>query len=197
MSSTRILLVEDDPVAALLVEDLLHAEGLECIGVAANGAEAIRLATARQPDLAILDIVLPGGMDGIETAHALAGLGAIKVLYLTSSTDEATFIRARATAPVAYIAKPFADVEVRQAITVALDRLALEQRLETLVAERTADLVAALHDSREISTAVGLLMARHGVGPEEAFARLRQQARSERQRVADLARALIRDVNAS
>lgn len=176
MPPARILIVEDDPVAALVLQDLLHGEGHDCIGIAATGAEAERLAADLHPDLVMLDIALPGDQDGIDTAHALARQGEAQVVYITSNTDAATYARARSTSPVAFIAKPFAEAEVKQALNAALERI---------------HLLAALRDSRAISTAVGLLMARHNLDAEAAFARLRQEARDRRERMADLASALL------
>ena len=128
--SARILIVEDDAGAAHLLRELLGLEGHEVVGIAADGATALRLAASARPDLVLMNIVLPGGMDGIETATRLAQQQDLPVLYLTGHTeDEALFARARASAPVGYLSKPFDDQGLRRAVELALDRHALVLRL--------------------------------------------------------------------
>ncbi|MDD5388598.1 MAG: PAS domain S-box protein [Gallionellaceae bacterium] len=128
---TRILIVEDDPDAAQLLEGLLRAAHHQIIGIAGNGREALRLAASTRPDLVIMDIVLQGDLDGIETAAILAERQDVPVLYLTAHSDDALYARARATSPLAYLHKPFEERELQRAIDVALDRHALLRRLKT------------------------------------------------------------------
>jgi len=126
----RILIVEDDADAAHLLESLLRAAGYQLIGSAGNGREAIQLAESTWPDLVIMDIVLPGDLDGIETAAILAERQDIPVLYLTAYSDEELYARARATSPLAYLSKPYNERELQRAIDLALDRRALLRRLK-------------------------------------------------------------------
>lgn len=126
----RILIVEDDADAARLLESLLRAAGHQLIGSAGNGREAIQLAQSTRPDLVIMDIVLPGNLDGIETAAILAERQDIPVLYLTAYSDEELYARARATSPLAYLSKPYNARELQRAIDLALDRHALLRRLQ-------------------------------------------------------------------
>lgn len=130
MTQARILIVEDDPDTARILEYWLRAHRYQYIGTAASGHEAIALANSGKPDLVLMDIVLPGELDGIETAGILLERFDIPVLYLTAFTDEALFERARTTSPAAYLTKPFNDRELGRAVDVALDRHALLRRLK-------------------------------------------------------------------
>ncbi len=129
-TQARILIVEDDPDAALLLDNLLRAARHQVVAHAESGEAALALAAATRPDLVIMDIVLPGGLDGIETAALLAERQDIPVLYLTAYSDEELYARARATSPLAYLHKPFNARELQRAIDVALDRHALLRRLK-------------------------------------------------------------------
>ena len=130
MTQARILIVEDDPDTARMLEYWLRANGYQHIGTAASGHEAIALADTGQPDLVLMDIVLSGELDGIETAGILLERHDIPVLYLTALTDEALFERARTTSPAAYLTKPFNERELGRAVEVALDRHALLRQLK-------------------------------------------------------------------
>ena len=126
----RILIVEDDADAAHLLESVLLTAGYQVIGSAGNGHEAIQLAESARPDLVIMDIVLPGDLDGIETAAILAERQDIPALYLTAYSDDELYERARATSPLAYLSKPYNERELQRAIDLALDRHTLLRRLK-------------------------------------------------------------------
>lgn len=125
MTQPRILIVEDDPYIARLLECWLLASRYQYVGTAASGQEAIALASSTRPDLVIMDIVLPGDLEGIQTASILLERFDIPALYLTAFTEDELFERARETAPSAYLTKPFNDRELKRAVEVALDRNAL------------------------------------------------------------------------
>ena len=126
----RILIVDDDADLARLLSAQLREAGHQVIGIAGGGEEAMRLAQSGRPDLVIMDIVLPGGQDGIETAAILTQRQDTAVLYLTAYSDEELYARARATSPLAYLHKPYNAHELRRAVELALDRHALLRRLK-------------------------------------------------------------------
>jgi|GEM_PF-1824901 len=130
VAPVRILIVEDDADHARLLSAQLREVGYQVIGIAGDGDEALSKAQSGQPDLVIMDIVLPGGQDGIETAAILAQRWDIPVLYLTAYSDEELYARARATSPFAYLHKPYDGHELRRAVELALDRHALLRRLK-------------------------------------------------------------------
>ena len=74
----------------------------------------------------LLDINLKGSLDGVETAVQMQQYGAIPIIYLTANADEATFNRAKATHPYAFISKPFRQIDLERAIALAISRMELE-----------------------------------------------------------------------
>ncbi len=128
--SARIMIVEDDDAAARMLEICLRAGGYQHVGTVDNGQAAIRLAQSSRPDLVIMDIMLPGDLDGVEAADLIRARCDIPVLYLTAYSDDALFERARATAPLAYLTKPCEPRDLIRAIEVALDRHDLMLRLK-------------------------------------------------------------------
>jgi PAS domain S-box-containing protein len=127
---TRILIVEDDADSARVLEAFVRNGDYQHVGTVASGGEAIRLVESAQPNLVIMDIVLAGDLDGIETADLIQARFDIPVLYLTGHTDQTLFERARVTVPLAYLTKPCDERDLKRTIDVALDRHTLLQRLK-------------------------------------------------------------------
>lgn len=90
-----------------------------------TGEALLRSAQTREADLAILDIDLPGRLDGIETASALQQL-CIPYIFLTAQSDAATLNRAKLTQPAAYLVKPFDEATLRSTIEIAVYRHAVK-----------------------------------------------------------------------
>jgi PAS domain S-box-containing protein/putative nucleotidyltransferase with HDIG domain len=130
MGKGRILVVEDEAIVALDIQSRLERLGYDLAGHAACGTEALELAESAAPDLVLMDVLLPGGMDGIETARRLAVEHSLPVVYLTAMSDQATLDRAKQTAPYGYLSKPFEDHELSLTIEMALYKFHAEQRLQ-------------------------------------------------------------------
>lgn len=121
----RVLVVEDDPVMAELLTIDLAALGYAPLGPTASPAEAHRLFRDGHPDLLLLDIGLRGqARDGIELASELLGEAATPLVFLTAFTDDATFARARAVGPAAYLTKPADRGTLQRTIELALQHFA-------------------------------------------------------------------------
>ncbi|WP_374681599.1 GAF domain-containing protein [Accumulibacter sp.] len=141
----RILVVEDDPLVARALALRLAALGYVIAGPVASGEEAVAVAARERPDLVLMDIVLPGGVDGIDAARVILDEQRVPLLYLTAYADEERFARARITAPHAYLIKPCNDRELQLAIELALQRHQHEAllRVEAERQERRIDELAA------------------------------------------------------
>jgi PAS domain S-box-containing protein len=147
MSAARILVVEEENIIAMDLEVRLRGLGYIVVGKATNGREALGKVETLSPDLVLMDIVIKGDMDGIQTAEQIRTRFGLPVVYLTAYGDEKTLTRATATAPFGYVLKPFEDRELRSTIEVALYRHNLEKKLEEseskfrLLAENARDLI--------------------------------------------------------
>jgi len=130
MSKGRILVVEDEAIVALDIQARLQRLGFAVAGRASTGAEALALAETANPDLVLMDVLLAGPLDGIDTAKALAKSRRLPVIYLTAASDEATLERAKDTSPAGYLAKPFEDHELSLAIEMALVKHQADTRLK-------------------------------------------------------------------
>jgi signal transduction histidine kinase len=161
MTSTQVLLVEDEGVIALHLRKELVKLGYTVAAVAASGEDALRHIEVRRPDIVLMDIHLTGPYDGIETTLRIPAELQVPVIYLTAHAEETTLDRARATKPYGYLLKPFSERELHATIQMALARHAAdlllhgnEQRLERLVRARTAELEEQIDHCRKTEQAL-------------------------------------------
>ncbi len=120
MSQIRILIVEDERLYGDLLCEYLETLGYEPLGPAPTAAQGLALFDALEPDLVLLDIGLRGDVDGIGLATQLLARRRLPLIFITAFTDRATFERARAVGPVAFITKPFDALTVQNAVELAL-----------------------------------------------------------------------------
>jgi DNA-binding LytR/AlgR family response regulator len=123
----KILLVEDDMIIAADVSVQLSKLGYEVIGISTRGEDALKTIAGNRPDIILMDIVLSGKMNGIEAAQLVLERHQVPVIFLTSNTDDATFQRALAAKPYAFIAKPFQKSELERSLKLTLQRMAAEE----------------------------------------------------------------------
>lgn len=127
-NKTRVLVVEDEIVVSEDLQQRLRKLGFEVAGAADTAAEAIALAEAMRPDVALMDIMLHGRPEGIEAAEHLRSKLDIPVIYLTAHSDPATLQNAKRTDPAGYIIKPFNDTQLRVALELAPVRHEMERK---------------------------------------------------------------------
>lgn len=127
--NVSVLVVDDDLVLAHLIEIRLEKMGYSVAGIALDGEDAIRKAGELNPHVAIMDIRLPGGMDGIDAANHLMEKFSIPVVYLTGDTDPETFKRAMRTEDCEYLLKPFSDNDLHRAIDLAFYKHQMNDRI--------------------------------------------------------------------
>ena len=111
----RILIVEDEPLIASLVADVLTDGGHEVAGVASNFRSACERAERARPDLALVDIQLAGGDSGIDVARALSALGVASILV----SSDGCSARDNQDAAVGYLAKPWRPDALLESIEAA------------------------------------------------------------------------------
>jgi CheY-like chemotaxis protein len=116
-----ILIVEDEPLIASYIWEVLDGAGFTVTGAASSAPEALSLAERDRPQLALVDIRLPGEMDGIELARALRERYAVPAIFLSGIGDAATVARSGVAQPLGFLEKPFRPSQVFNAIARALD----------------------------------------------------------------------------
>jgi DNA-binding NarL/FixJ family response regulator len=113
----RVLVVDDQQLIRDGIASLLDIQdGIEVVGVAANGREAIEQANAHKPDLVLLDVRMPE-MDGVEAAARLAPT--CKVVMLTTFDDEEYVVQALRAGAIGYLLKDLPTRELAEAVRLA------------------------------------------------------------------------------
>jgi PAS domain S-box-containing protein len=129
MPDDRILIVEDEGILALDIQQRLARLGYPLPDIASTGKEAIQKAAEGCPDLILMDIMLPGEIDGVTAAEMIHARSDIPVIYITAYADEDTLRRAKITEPYGYIVKPFKERELHITIDMALYKSKMERKL--------------------------------------------------------------------
>jgi len=117
----RILIVEDEALIAMMLADGLESGGHEVTGLATTATEALALCQAMLPDLALLDVDLRDGSDGVVLARALFGRWGLPVIFASGQLMEAR--RARDVA-LGHIGKPYKVETVLRGLEVAREVMA-------------------------------------------------------------------------
>lgn len=121
-SSTRprILMVEDEALAALAARDLIRSAGYEVVGIAATAERAARKAEETRPDLVLMDIRLAGNSDGVAAATEIRTRLDRPSLFVSAHSDPGVKARAAAARPAGFLAKPYRPEELLGAVRKAL-----------------------------------------------------------------------------
>jgi two-component system, response regulator PdtaR len=182
----RVVIAEDEAIVRLDLKEILEEEGYEVVGETGRGDEAVSLIRAEQPEVAILDIKMPG-QDGLSAAREINADRLCAVLILTAFSQRDLIDQARDAGALAYLVKPFQKSELLPAIEMALGRFAELQSL--------GDQVRSLEDRLEVRKTVerakGILMEEGAMKEHEAYTWIQRTAMQHRRRMVDVAREII------
>jgi two-component system, response regulator PdtaR len=173
--ATRVVIAEDEAIIRLDLKETLEEEGYDVVGETGRGDEAVDLVKEHEPDVAILDIKMPG-LDGLSAAREIAGERRAAVLILTAFSQRDLIEQARDAGALAYLVKPFQRSELIPAIEVAIGRF---QEMKVLH-EQTQNLEDQLETRKVVDRAKGQLMDKHGLSEADAFSFIQKKAMAER-----------------
>src|SRR5439155_12120876 len=118
MSTTRVLIAEDETIIRLDLRTLLESAGFEVCAEARDGVEAVELAAAASPDVAILDVKMPR-LDGLEAARRILDEHQLPIVLLTAYGDPEIVARAGKAGVFGYLVKPVREQDRVPAIRTA------------------------------------------------------------------------------
>jgi response regulator NasT len=184
--TTRVVIAEDEAIIRLDLKETLEEEGYEVVGETGRGDKAVDLVREHRPDLAILDIKMPG-MDGLEAARIINKERLCGVLVLTAFSQREVIEEARDAGALAYLVKPFQKNDLVPAIEVAIARFnemrALNGEIEMLGEQ--------LETRKLIDRAKGVLMDKHGMIESDAFGFIQRSAMNHRMTMKDVADQIV------
>lgn len=133
MTVKSILIVEDEPKIAKLLEDYLQAKGGYRTAIVGRGDEALQRFREEQPDLVLLDLMLPG-LDGIEVCKRIRAESPVPIIMVTARVEEIDRLLGLELGADDYICKPFSPREVVARVKAVLRRTSAEERITSVLA---------------------------------------------------------------
>lgn len=181
----RLVVAEDEAIIRLDLTEMLAEEGYEVVGEAGRGDVAVELIRELAPDLAILDIKMPG-LDGLSAARIAIDEGLCGVVVLTAFSQRELIENARDAGVLAYLVKPFQKAELVAAIEIAVARF----RDHRSLSQGVHSLQDQLDARKIIDRAKGKLIDA-GMSESEAFAEIQRQAMNRRSTMRKVAEEIL------
>ena len=173
--SIRVVIAEDEAIIRLDLKETLEEEGYIVVGETGRGDKAVDLVREHRPDLAILDIKMPG-MDGLEAARLITKDRICGVLVLTAFSQREVIEEARDAGALAYLVKPFQKSDLIPAIEVAIGRF---REMQALNGEVDA-LGEQLEARKSIDRAKGVLIDQFGLSESDSYGFIQRGAMNHR-----------------
>lgn len=184
--SARVVIAEDEALIRLDLRETLEEEGYQVVAETGRGDEVVGLVREHRPDLAILDIKMPGG-DGLTAAAEITAARLAAVLILTAFSQRELVDRAREAGALAYLVKPFQRNDLVPAMELALGRFEEMKALE----EENKDLEERLETRKVVERAKGTLMDELDMKESDAFRWIQRRAMDERTSMRDVAHRVL------
>jgi response regulator NasT len=182
----RAVIADDESIIRLDLKEILEGDGYLVVGEAARGDDALAMIQKLEPDLALLDVKMPG-LDGIEVARQLKGSRTVVVL-LTAFSQRNLIESARDAGVVAYLIKPFRSSEILPKLAAILN-----PRVESTPQVAEVRNIDDKIETREIvQRAKELLMKERGLDEPAAFEVIQQSAMRGRTRMRDIAQQILK-----
>lgn len=182
----RVVIAEDEAIIRLDLKETLEEEGYDVVGETGRGDEAVELVRRLEPEIAILDIKMPG-VDGLTAARQITAEQLCAVLVLTAFSQRDLVDEARDAGALAYLVKPFQRSELVPAIELAVGRF---RELRALT-EQTRSLEEQLETRKAVDRAKGILMDTQAMTEGDAFSFIQRTAMGERVTMRDVASRII------
>lgn len=151
-----ILIIEDSEIVSMHLQKVLQRAHYNVLAILTSGEEAIEFIKNRTPALIIMDVLLEGKFDGIETSIEINKIKDIPVIYLTALNDRNTFDRAKLTFPNTFLSKPFAEAELLSNVELSLFKYQAEkekkesQKLLTTILENIKSCLIVINSEYRI-----------------------------------------------
>jgi response regulator NasT len=180
------VIAEDEAIVRLDLKEIMEEEGYDVVGETGRGDEAIELVRQHRPDLAILDVKMPGA-DGLTAAREINAERLCAVLILTAFSQRDLIEQARNAGALAYLVKPFQKSELLPAIEMALGRFREMKALD----EQVKSLEEQVEVRKAVDRAKGILMDELGWKEHESFSWIQKTAMRERVKMLEVAERVV------
>jgi response regulator NasT len=191
-----VVIAEDEAIIRLDLKEILVSAGYQVVGETGRGDQAVDLVDECKPNLAILDVKMPG-MDGLRVAREITSRHRVAVLVLTAFSQRELIEEARDSGVAAYLVKPFRREELLPAIEDVLERCRQEWAIDEEVDPDGSGTSARgraedkIETRRLVDEAKAILMDRHEMSEPDAFSYIQRFAMQTRSRMRDVARRVV------
>ena len=180
--AVRVVVAEDEAIIRLDLVETLSEQGFDVVADTGRGDEAVRLVAEHRPDVAILDVKMPG-LDGIAAARQIAPQRGTAVVILTAFSQRELIEQAREAGAMTYLVKPYRRDALVPAVELALARYREMEALEGQV----GDLTDRLEVRKIVDRAKGRLIDAHDMSEQDAYTFIQRTAMSQRRTMRDVA----------
>ncbi len=184
----RALICEDEGVTVMQIRKALVRAGYDVVGEAVEGRKAIEMAQELKPDLILMDINMPGPIDGIAATREILKHQPVPIIMLTAYSDDSYVDNALDAGACAYLVKPITSEQLLPAIKLAMSRF---QALQDAIKEAT-DIKDALETRKMVERAKGVLMDRRSLSESDAFRQMQKISRDKCQTMKVTAQEIIK-----
>ncbi len=185
----KIVIADDEMIICMDLKEILEEAGHEVIGMAADGAEALKLVKEKKPDVAILDIQMPE-IDGLQVAKLIAHDHIAPVVLLTAFGEEETIEKAKKSDVFGYVVKPAEERTLLPAIEIAVSQFQTKNEIVNKVKNMERELAAR----KVIERAKGLLMTNYGLTEEIAYKKMQQISMKRGKPIEIIAEKIVKEI---
>ena len=184
----RALICEDVGVTVMQIRKALVRAGYEVVGEAVEGKQAIEMARALKPDLILMDINMPGPIDGIAATREILQDQTVPIVMLTAYSDDASVDSALDAGACGYLVKPITSEQLLPNIKTCIARFHTLQ----MALHEASDLKDALETRKLVERAKGILMERRNLAEADAFRAIQKMSRDKCQNMRTTATEIIK-----
>ncbi|MFY9217138.1 MAG: response regulator [Tepidanaerobacteraceae bacterium] len=183
----RILVVDDEPIIRMDLKEILQENNCIVVAEASDGETAINLARSTMPDAILMDIKMPGHMDGLEAARIIIEEEICPVVMLTAYNQKELIEQSTAVGVYGYLVKPIKESEVYPALKVAVAKWMGLKQLKV----ENAELKDKLEKRKVIDIAKGILMDKYNMKERDAYRKIQRLSMEKRLDMSEIAKSII------
>ena len=183
----RIMVVDDEPIIRMDLREILEEYGYTVICEASDGVTAVNLARSFRPTVTLMDIKMPGEIDGLDAAKVIIEEEICPVVMLTAYNQQELVEEASAVGVYGYLVKPIKENDVYPTINVAVANWEMLKKLK----EENDCLKDKLEKRKIIDIAKGILMEKYNMKEKEAYRKMQKLSMQNRKEMAEIAKSII------
>lgn len=184
----RVLIVDDEPIIRMDLEEILEENECIIVGEASDGETAVHLTRSLRPDVILMDIKMPGKIDGLQAARIINDEEICPTVLLTAYNQQELIREAASTIGIfGYLVKPIKEEDVLPALNLAIAKWEAYKKIK----KENELLKSRLENRKIIEMAKGILMEKYNIKEKEAYRRIQKLSMDYRKEMVKIAKDII------